>query len=433
MKYKLLILLLIIPFFNVKAEEIITVSSKTTLDKKEITSSVSNKSSLYVTNGDLTLTNSKVFKDGNGKVDGLSNKDNSAIIISPKSLFTMNKSEVETKALYAHGIYFENESENVLKSSKIYTNNKYSSGIVNDGGKVSLNDIDIETNANDSSGLLLIRGNIDIENSRITTNANSSPIFKTASNIDISNSSLTSNNSEGFIAIADGNIKFNKTELISNNTMTSALNKSYMNILIYNPEEISNKQETNFEAKDSKIISKNGDSFNVLNATANITLNNTEITNERGIFLKGQSLNYDGERKTGSIINLNLINQKVTGEIILDNNSKLTMKLDNSDYVGLINNQKIAKGVDLILTKDSHIKLTGSTYVDSLTNGDYDNTNIDLNGYHLYIKGEELSKDNIIHLEDSNDSFYIYLGAFIGIMLGFSVVYLLKIRKSNEK
>ena len=433
MKYKLLLLLLIIPFLNVRAEEIITVSSKTTLDKQEISSSTINKSGLYVTDGDLTLTNSKVFKDGNFKIEDVSNKDNSAVIISTKSKLSMEKSEIETKSLYAHGIYFENESENSLKSSKITTNNGYSAGIVNDGGSVTLNDMDIETTSSDSSGIVSLRGNIDVDKSRITTKGNGSPIFKAAGSITFTNSTLLSNNSEGFTAIGGANIKIDKTELTSNNTMSSELNKNFMNILLYNPEEVNNKQEINVEAKDSKIISKNGDSFNVVNAIVNITLNNTEITNERGIFLKGQSLNYDGERKTGSTINLKLINQTVAGDIVLDNNSKVTMNLDNSTYTGSINGQKVAKSVDIVLTKDSHLVLTGSTYVDSLTNGDYDNKNIDLNGYHLYIKGDELSKDNIIHLNKGTDNLYVYLGAIIGAMLGFSVVYLLRARKSNEK
>ena len=64
-------------------------------------------------------------------------------------------------------------------------------------------------------------------------------------------------------------------------------------------------------------------------------------------------------------------------------------------------------------------------YVKSLTNGDYENTNIDLNGYKLYINGEELSKDNIKHLDEKNDNIYIIFGLIIGCVLGFSVVYLI--------
>ena len=46
--------------------------------------------------------------------------------------------------------------------------------------------------------------------------------------------------------------------------------------------------------------------------------------------------------------------------------------------------------LNLTLDKTSSITLTGNTYVKSLTNADSTNSNINFNGYKLYVNGVEL-------------------------------------------
>ena len=50
-------------------------------------------------------------------------------------------------------------------------------------------------------------------------------------------------------------------------------------------------------------------------------------------------------------------------------------------------NSENAGEVNLVLDKSSTITLTGDTYVKSLTNADSSNSNIDTNGYKLYVNG----------------------------------------------
>ena len=69
--------------------------------------------------------------------------------------------------------------------------------------------------------------------------------------------------------------------------------------------------------------------------------------------------------------------------------AKLTMNLsNNSSFKGTINNSN-TREVNLTLDKTSTITLTGDTYVKSLTNADTTNSNINLNGYKLYVNGKE--------------------------------------------
>ena len=91
----------------------------------------------------------------------------------------------------------------------------------------------------------------------------------------------------------------------------------------------------------------------------------------------------------GGTVTLNLTNQKVEGNIVVDEISKLTMKLTNkSSFTGSINNENQGE-VSLTLDKTSTLTLTKDTYLDSLTNEDSTNSNINLNGYKLYVGGIE--------------------------------------------
>ena len=152
--------------------------------------------------------------------------------------------------------------------------------------------------------------------------------------------------------------------------------------------------EAVFTAKDSKITTNKGDSFYVTNTTATINLENNKIINNdsTGNFLRIQKDSWGNSGSNGGTVKLNLTNQKVTGNIVVDSISKLTMKLSNgSTFKGTINKSNDGE-ISLTLDKTSSITLTGDTYIKSLTNADSTNSNINLNGHKLYIDGVLFSK-----------------------------------------
>ncbi len=60
-------------------------------------------------------------------------------------------------------------------------------------------------------------------------------------------------------------------------------------------------------------------------------------------------------------------------------------------YEGIINGDNSAKSLKLSLSKDSKIKLTGNSYVTSLFDDDSSYSNIDFNGYKLYVSGKAIN------------------------------------------
>ena len=149
-----------------------------------------------------------------------------------------------------------------------------------------------------------------------------------------------------------------------------------------------------FTATSSDITTNKGDTFYVTNTTAEINLNDNKITNndKTGNFLRIQKDSWGNSGANGGDVVLNLTKQSVTGDIVLDEISTLEMNMEESSYFeGKINMGNTAKSVKLTISKNSSIKLTGNTYVTSLENADKNNSNIDFNGYKLYVNGEAIN------------------------------------------
>lgn len=137
-----------------------------------------------------------------------------------------------------------------------------------------------------------------------------------------------------------------------------------------------------------------GDTLYVTNTTAEINLeNNTIINNDtNGNFLRIQKDSWGNTGSNGGTVTLNMTNQKASGNIAVDSISTLTINMtNNSYYEGMINNENTAKSITLKLDKTSKIKLTGDTYITSLDNADTTNSNIDFNGYKLYVNNSAIN------------------------------------------
>lgn len=145
-----------------------------------------------------------------------------------------------------------------------------------------------------------------------------------------------------------------------------------------------------FTARNSKIITNKGDSFYITNTKAVINLKNNTITNNdnSGNFLRAKSDSWGNSGSNGGDVVLNMTKQRTIGNIVIDNISTLdiTMK-DNSYYEGIINGDNSAIEISLTLDSSSRIKLTGDCYVTSFNNSDSSNSNINFNGYKLYVNG----------------------------------------------
>ena len=104
--------------------------------------------------------------------------------------------------------------------------------------------------------------------------------------------------------------------------------------------------------------------------------------------MKISSAKWGTSGKNGGEVVLNAKNQKIQGDILVDNISTLNLSLKNgSSYTGAINNGNTAKLIDIKLDRNSSITLTGDSYITSLEDDDSSYSNINFNGYKLYVNG----------------------------------------------
>lgn len=145
-----------------------------------------------------------------------------------------------------------------------------------------------------------------------------------------------------------------------------------------------------FTAKNSKIITNNGDTFYITNTTATINLTNNTIVNNdsTGNFLRAQKDSWGNTGSNGGNVTLIMTQQNAGGNIVIDSISTLDMTMnENSYYEGTINGSNEAKSITLKLDSTSKIKLTGDSYITSLEDDDTTYSNIDFNEYKLYVNG----------------------------------------------
>ena len=142
------------------------------------------------------------------------------------------------------------------------------------------------------------------------------------------------------------------------------------------------------------ITTKKGDTFYITNTSSEIVLENNTITNndKTGNFLRAKADSWGNNGSNGGTVTLKMTNQKIEGNIVIDNISTLNMTMNHdSSYKGTINSDKSAKSIKLTLDKSSKITLTGDSYVTSLDDEDHTYSNIDFNGYKLYVNGKVIN------------------------------------------
>ena len=205
---------------------------------------------------------------------------------------------------------------------------------------------------------------------------------------------MISEASEGIVVEGKNSVTINDCELTDNNVKLNGQSTTYKNIFLY--QSMSQDAATGtakFVAKNSNITTNKGDTLYVTNTSAEIYLENSTITNTDSTanFLRVQKDSWGNAGSNGGEVSLYLTNQTAKGNIVIDAISKLSMNMkSNSYFEGIINGDNSAKEISLVLDSTSKIKLIGDCYVTSFENADNTNSNIDFNGYKLYVNGKAI-------------------------------------------
>ncbi len=378
----------------------------------EFTSSKADENVISVS-GDIISTLSNISVTKTGDSDGGDNTSfygtNSAIIAKGGANLTIKNATITTDATGANGVFSYGGSATTNNSSSdgttvnisdstITTSKDNSGGIMTTGGgKMNATNLTINTAGTSSAAIRSDRGGgaVNVDGGTYKTTGKGSPAIYSTADITVKNATLVATASEGAIIEGKNSITLKNVSLTDTNSSLNGQSTTYKNVFLY--QSMSGDAATGeavFTAKNSTITTNKGDSFYVTNTTAKIVLENNKIINNdaSGNFLRIQKDSWGTSGSNGGTVTLNMTNQNVTGNIVVDSISSLTMNLSNgSSYKGTINGENAGE-VSLTLDKSSSITLTGNTYVKSLTNADSTNSNINLNGYKLYVNGVEFKK-----------------------------------------
>ena len=385
------------------------ITDDKTITSGNYTSTKSDENALIVTSKS-NISNIKVTKTGDSTSTDANSfyGNNSAILAKDGATLTLDNITVTTNAKGANGVFSYGGSATTnntnsdgttinIKNSKITTKADSSGGLMTTGGgTMNATNLQITTKGTSSAAIRSDRGGgtVNVEKGTYKTSGQGSPVIYSTANITVKDATLTSTSSEGVVIEGKNSVALENVTLTDTNNKLNGQSTTYKNIFLYQSMsgDASNGTAT-FTAKNSNIITNKGDTFYITNTKATINLTNNKITNndKNGNFLRSQKDSWGQTGSNGGDVTLNMTKQKAKGNIVIDAISTLTMNLKSSSYEGTINSDNTAKTIKLTLDKTSSIKLTGDSYVTSLDNEDSTNSNIDFNGYKLYVNNKAIN------------------------------------------
>lgn len=388
------------------------ITEDTTIKSGTFKSSTKDENAILAT-GDIKAVLSGITVKKTGDSDGGDSSsfygNNSGILAKDGASLTIKNAKIKTAASGANGVFSfggsattDNSSSDgtsvSISDSEITTTGDNAGGIMTTGGgKMAAKDLTINTAGTSSAAIRTDRGggSVSVTGGTYTTTGKGSPSIYSTADISVSDADLISKTSEGVVIEGKNSVTLENCKLTDSNTQLNGQSTTYKNIFLY--QSMSGDAadgEASFTAKNSSITTKKGDTLYVTNTTATIELENNTITNKDsdGSFLRIQKDSWGNSGSNGGDVTLKMVNQEASGNIDVDSISTLEMTMsDGSVYEGTINGDKSAKSLKLTLDKSSKIKLTGDSYVSSLDDADEDYSNIDFNGYKLYVDGKAIN------------------------------------------
>ena len=381
----------------------------------EYISDTADESALIVdTDADVTLTNPTVAKTGDS--DGGDSCNfyglNAAVLAMGGGTLTITGAEIASDADGANGVfsYGGNGGHNgaegdgttvVISDSTIVTAGDGSGGIMTTGGGVTYaSDLTVETSGRSSAAIRTDRGGgtVAVDGGSYTSNGLGSPAIYSTADITVKNATLTSNLSEGVCIEGMNSITLENCDMTANNTQRNG-NATFLDtIMIYQSMSGDADSGTSaFTMTGGSLTSLSGHMFHVTNTHAVITLTDVALTNAdaENVLL---SVCDDGWNGADNIAELNAVAQKLTGTILVGENSTLALNLTGgSGFEGAISGEiENSKGeavsaevgtVSVTLDETSAWTLTADTWINEF-NGDL--ANVDMNGHALYVNGEKV-------------------------------------------
>ena len=356
------------------------------------TATGTDQSAVFVTGiGKLSLSGATITTSGDTSSSELSSVEglNAAVLANSASTIDLSKSTITTSGSGANGIFAEGSGSAVLlENVQILTDGEYAHGIsVSNAASMTLTDVDITTTgahaaavASDQGG-----GTITIINGNINTTGQESPGLYSTGTLTIDNTTISSTQAEAAVIEGTNSIS------VTNSRLTSSA-ADLWGVLIYQSMSGDAEGTDGIFTMSGGSLTYTGNTgalFHITNSTGFINLKDVEISVASGILVNASTGTWGVSGANGGTVIFTADEQVLTGNILADNLSSLTLSLQNASILtGAINPENTAQSVNLMLDSTSTWNVTADSYLTCLSiTGEITGTeisNITGNGYTVY-------------------------------------------------
>jgi hypothetical protein len=345
--------------------------------EKTYAATASDQSGIYINNSsDYTLTQSTITKTG--ATSSIEDSDyyglNAGALAEGGSTVTLTDSTVITDAKGANGVFAYGEGTSVtINNVTIKTAQESSRGIaVTDKGVITANSCNFTTTSAYSPAIASGRGGgtLTVRGGTFTTFGTDSPPIYCTGAFEIMGATLRGLGAE--VAVIEG---ANSITLWDCNLL-SAKNSG---VLIFQSTADDATEKGTFNMTGGSLTAAAGPLFFVSNLTAEINLTAVTTTAASGTLVQATAANWGTSGSNGGAVILNAEMQTLTGDLICDSISSITVNLKNgSNLIGGINTAA------LTLDETSTWIVTKDSYLTALNGNDTTFANIDDNGHTIY-------------------------------------------------
>lgn len=333
------------------------------------------ENAVLVSEGEVTLSGAIVSKTGSASGD---NADfygvNAAVLATSGSTLTIADTTVTSDGAHANGIFSYGSGTTVnVSDTKIVTTGNNSGGLMTTGGAtLNATNVSAATSGNSSAAIRSDRGGgtVNVSGGDFSTAGVGSPAIYSTADITVSDATLSATNSEAVVIEGGNSVTLENVQITGSNATLNGQSTQKTNVLIYQSMSgDASEGSSTFTMNGGAMTAVTGSMFHVTNVTTTITLEDVDFTyaEDSSVFLDASADSWGTSGKNGGNVTLNLRNQEITGAILSDEVSSVTLTMDS----------------------DSTWTLTGDSYLAAFEG---DLSQVNLNGYTLYVNGEAVSK-----------------------------------------
>jgi hypothetical protein len=240
------------------------------------------------------------------------------------------------------------------------------------GATLNATNVTVNTSGNSSAAIRSDRGGgtVNINGGSYASSGVGSPAIYSTADISVSNATLASSTSEAVVIEGGNSVNLKDVNISGSNSTLNGQSTVKTNVLIYQSMSgDASEGASSFTMSGGNMVSETGRMFHVTNTSTTINLDGVDFTYaaDSNVFLDASADSWGRSGSNGGNVTLNLTNQNISGAILSDSVSSVSVNLDgNSTWI-----------------------LQGDSYISSFSG---DLANVDLNGYTLYVNGTAVTK-----------------------------------------